>query len=168
MDNSKKTFIKTALSYIQKYGVPGVLFATAVVGATIAFPPAIPVVVAAGAGIAYVEYKKKNPKSTFKHYVKSGVKNQRNHILRDMQATNIGQTIMQAKKRIAQKKNGLQDGETLQTVRTPLQNQTEMMLAKVAVKENVETPKKVFSDNARKANRLDHIRWVNTKKSKEK
>lgn len=168
MDNSKKTFIKTAVSYIQKYGVPRLLFATAIVGTAIAFPPAVPVVVAAGAGIAYMEYKKKNPKATFKHYVKSGVKNQRNHIVSDMQATNIGQIIMQAKKRIAQKKNGLQDGETLQTIRTPLQNQTEMMLANVGAKENVEIPKKVLSDNARKARRLNHIRWVNTKKSKEK
>lgn len=168
MDNSKKTFIKTALSYIKKYGVPRVLFATALVGTAIAFPPAIPVVVAAGAGIAYVEYKKKNPKSTFKHYVKSGAKNQRNHILSDMQATDVGQIIMQAKKRIAQKKNGVQDGETLQTVRTSFQTQAETIALNLEAQENVEIRKKVFSDNARKANRLDRIRWVNTKKSKEK
>ena len=167
--NRGKNNIKKYGNYILRYRVPRLIFATAVIGSAVLFPPVIPVVVATGAAIAYAEYKKKNPKATIKHYVQSGLKNQRNHILSDIQATDIGQTIMQAKKRIAQKKNGLKDGETLQTVSIPLlQKQVEMMAVNLGAKESLKMPKKVFSENARKANKLDRIRWINSQTSKEK
>jgi len=162
----KATMWNMLQRYWQKYFGPRVVLAAAVLGTAAAFPPAIPAVIAVGTAVAYVEYKKKNPKATFKHFVKSGFKKQRNQILLGMQNTEYGQTIMQTKKRLEQRKRGLKKGEVLQEVEQPYEHLFKR--SRMAQALGIKPSPLVLSDNAQKAKRLNHIRWINIKKGMEK
>ena len=165
-NKAKKTFIKAAIEYMRKYQALKAVFAFAVIGAAVSCPPTIPVIVATGAAIAYAGYKKKNPKSTFKHYAQSELKNHKNQVLLGLQATSVGQTIMQAKKRIEQHKRGLKEGEQLQEVESPLMH---MYQRSTTAKINgIKPSPMLFSEDAQRARRLNHIRIVNIEKDLEK
>jgi len=158
MNEKKKNFIKDVVAYVRKYAAKKWAFTFALVGGAVVFPPSIPFIVAGGAVIAYVDYKKKNPKATVKHFVENAVKNQRNQDKLRLQTTNIGQAFMHAKKRIKERKNNSSEGK---------------MLHEHKVRQSVEEkalgvqPTKILSDDAEKASRLNHIRMVNIRKERE-
>ncbi len=166
MKEEVKNALKDALEYIKKYRAKEFAFAFALVGAAVAFPPSIPFIAVGGATVAYVDYKKKNPKGSVGHFAKNTIQNVKNQEKLRMELSDIGRTIMQAKKRIAQKKNGLAEGETLQIVESPFRHAFKRKYEDVLPE--IERSPAILSEDAKKAGRLNHIRMVNIRKEREK
>ncbi len=159
MNEKTKNALNDVLEYVKKYKAKKLAFAFALMGGAVAFPPTIPFIVAAGAAIAYVDYKKKNPKATAKHFAENAIKSQRNQDKLWLQATNIGQAFMYVRKRIQERKDNSSEGKVLHEHKRS-RNIEEKSL-------NIQsTP--VLSDDAEKARRLNHIRMVNIRKEREK
>ena len=156
MEKSHKISLKD-LAKAARYVLPRALFTVAVIEFAVFFPPAVPAVIAAGVALSYVEYKRKNPKATFKHFTKSGLKRQRNEILLDLEKTDVGQLILLAKERIKTHKNSSQKDNLIKNVQsTEKENSAEVK------------PTMILSDKAKTAKRLEHIRWLNMNKNLEK
>ena len=148
-----KEILSTAAKYFKKHKALG----TAVIAGTLVsaavFPPAVPVVIAAGTALGYRQYKKENPKATFAHYAKSTAKGIRNQVQFDLQNTNIGQHIMKTKKRLQEKSKANISKKDI-AIEIAIGALTDVM----GITPQHSEKNKIISENAETARRLNHMR----------